>query len=58
MNYLLDTTWGLGNFMPTQEELNKIRAQIVASDDDEDEFVIFTRAVRNYYGLHITGVEQ
>jgi hypothetical protein len=58
MTYLLDTaTWGPGNFMPTQEELNKIRAQIVASDD-EDEFIIFTRAVRNHYGLHITGVEQ
>jgi hypothetical protein len=50
-------TWGSGNFMPTQEELNKIRAQIVASDD-EDEFISFTRAVRHYYGLRIAGVEQ
>jgi hypothetical protein len=57
MTDTLTTTWGLGDFMPTQEELNKIRAQIGASDD-EDEFIIFTRAVRNHYGLHITGVEQ
>jgi hypothetical protein len=57
MTHIEDTaTTRTGNFMPTQKELNKIRSQTVASYD-EDEFIIFVRAVRQHYGLRIAGEE-
>jgi len=53
---LFDATNPCDDFMPSQEELNKIRAKTFASDgSDEPSLLDFIREVRKHYGI---GIEE